>query len=412
MTDSHHSTPGASGKHRGAHPSSQDLMAMQDGELAAPGVWRVRRHVEGCADCQRLLRRYAIARESIAGDVLVNALGGLPAVDAAVLPVAEPVTIKRNDGIAFPWRGTVAASISLALGIFLLWQLLLAPPGVNAREIIAQARLEEEGPRRVAPGQAVERELRATRRGRGRDTATAARRKRWSLLPGGHLAEMADAGTVDLETTGAGATFGVLADELARALPAETCAPLDPLSARMMDCLARHGSAEVVSAPRPGDDHAPVYELLIWNRNPRRGEALCSRWTLQTTGWRVIRAVYEFPERDGGLEYRFEEVAYHVVKDTEVAKRRPAAEPTPAPRVSAGLDGGLAGWAVHRPPNPAKGLEKSRQARPFRMADRSEWCTPSWSASAKLVWSLSRTIWTCSGVSFASVRRLVAAMRA
>ncbi len=278
-------------------------MAMLDGELSVPRTWQVRRHVNVCPDCKALLQRYTAVRISFSSDSLFPVPPAAHETAPQRIPL-ESSTMPPALGLSdWSWSSTIAASISMVLGVFLLWHLLVTPPGVSAREVIAQARLEEERPLLADPGLRLERVLRTTKRVRGVVEHRAEFQETWQLAPGGEIA-----------VTGADR----LILEISGSLPDSTCSGLDPLSARMMECLSRQDNVELRLSQEDDDTDGAFYELTIRNLRHATGNAFTSAWTLRLSDWRITRAVFQFPDAVSGVEYALEEMDHRMVDAPQV----------------------------------------------------------------------------------------------
>jgi len=108
------------------HPSESLLALFAGGELGRFGKWRVERHIEGCADCQRDVAEFSALRSEVA------AASDMPEVDWNRLAVEMKANIrlgleagacieKRPVRMSFSPRALAAcASLLLLVAAFLL----------------------------------------------------------------------------------------------------------------------------------------------------------------------------------------------------------------------------------------------------------------------------------------------------
>ncbi|MCW5964477.1 MAG: zf-HC2 domain-containing protein [Bryobacterales bacterium] len=282
----------------GVHPSREDLMALLDGELPSGRVDEVSNHLERCAGCRSVFARYESLRASFSSEKLFP--GVEPLTPEHVAPTVHPVI--RHFPSTVPAGGrlpsTIAASIALLAGGLLFWQLVLAPPGVSAREVIERAKVEEQRPVVHGASLRVERTLRATRRVAG------VMEKQFDFQESRPLS-----GSLPVMIE-----LNPIVREIAASIPSADCARLDPLSVGMMDCLSKESNAALRVLNQPKDGEGGVYQVTIENLRPHDGNPFTSVWTLRLSDWRLTRVDFRFFHVPEDIEYGLEELAYRVVE--------------------------------------------------------------------------------------------------
>lgn len=286
-------------------------MALLDGELSGEHAKTVRRHLRGCTHCKQIFATYQSATSAFTSQNLFPGLEKSPPTriaPALTKPMFATHFAARDRSMRPAW----AASLAMTLSILLLWQLVLTPPELGAREMISRARIEEQRPLMGATKPVVQRTLRTTRRVAGIVEQDVEHVETWDGVPG-HIRKATETNP--------------LARELAATIPIPECSRFSPLSVGMMHCLAGTNTVEMRVLTPPRDLETEVYQLAMQSLRPAKGNPFVSVWTLRISDWHLTQVEFRFYTLPEDVEYRVEETAYRLVDGhPRVAESSPGSE--------------------------------------------------------------------------------------
>lgn len=281
-------------------------MTLLDGELPVSHARRVEAHLAGCPECSEILRRYQAVSASFSSERLFPSP---PAEQPGMRDAPPPVPLSTPHPRKIFQPGW-AASIALMLSAAVLWQTIVAPPGVSARDLIERARIEEQRPLMQVSEPVVHRKLRSTRKVAGVVQEQTEHEETWKGAPG--------------RVSQASATSAI-ADEIGTAISPHGCSQYAPLSVSMMECLASRDSALLRIVEPPSELEGRAYQLAMDLLNPSQGTPFSCTWTLRTADWRLTRVDFRFFRPPSDVEYGVEELSYRIVDAVSLAKS-PASE--------------------------------------------------------------------------------------
>ncbi|MCC7342843.1 MAG: zf-HC2 domain-containing protein [Bryobacterales bacterium] len=292
------------------HAAPEDLLRFLDGELRDEEISAMRLHLANCGECRSQVHRYAQVTSEFSRSAIASALSnsGAEAESASVEAFTQDANVvnPRRCGFAPPrmelmlqplnftaQSRSAAAGIAVTLIGALLVHVLLSPPRVSARSVVATARQVQRERQSLAREQTMERILRVTRKAVGQP----ARVERWASM-------IAPNSAGEKLISGVGG-----AEEILSNLPTVACRAFVPLSIDLLDCLLKDSRQDATVEEIRQGNAVRGYRIALgapdMDRIPLR-----SQWTIQGRDWRLSKVEFQLGSTASGVRILVEEEAF------------------------------------------------------------------------------------------------------